>query len=336
MALSGRMNLLRFVLKRIILAVPLMIGLLTLTFFIIRWVPGDPVAAYIDPAMNADDVKHLRSQYGLDESVGVQYGKWIGFLSPYEGILQGELGMSWSRRKPVTEVIAEALPNTLILTGTAFIIDILLGVFIGIGSAMNHRRWPDRWLRGFSLFFYSMPHFWLGLILIMIFSLWLGWLPVSQMHSVNADLLSPFGYGLDLIRHLILPAAVLGIASAASTARYMRNSMLETLNQDYIRTARAKGLPERIVILKHALRNALIPLITLVGLSIPFLLSGAVITEVVFAWPGMGRVTVEAIFSRDYPLIIANTLLGGIMVIAGNLLADILYVWADPRIRLSR
>jgi peptide/nickel transport system permease protein len=186
-----------------------------------------------------------------------------------------------------------------------------------------------------SLFIYSMPHFWLALMLILIFSLGLGWLPASQMHSVNASGLTAVEYFMDLLKHMIMPVFVLGIASAASTVRYMRSSMLEVIRQDYIRTARAKGLSERKVIWKHALRNALLPLITIIGLSFPFLLSGAVITEVVFAWPGMGRVTIDAIFSRDYPLIIANTFVAGIMVIGGNLLADVLYAAADPRVRLK-
>ena len=290
---------------------------------------------FIDPNIDPRTAEQLRENFGLNDPLPVQYGKWLGILPPFRGVLEGQFGVSFSKQRPVFEIISEALVNTLILTTFALILDILIGVPLGIFSALKRGEKMDHALTIGSLFIYSMPHFWLALMLILIFSLGLGWFPASQMHSVNAAGLSTAEYFLDLLKHMVMPVFVLGIASAASTVRYMRSSMLEVIRQDYIRTARAKGLSERRVIWKHALRNALLPLITIIGLSFPFLLSGAVITEVVFAWPGMGRVTIDAIFSRDYPLIIANTFVAGIMVIGGNLLADVLYAVADPRVRLK-
>lgn len=325
--------MIRLLIRRLLTAIPVLFGLLTITFFVIRLSPGDPSALYQDPSIDPLVMDELRIQLGLDEPLPLQYGKWLGVIPPFSGILQGEWGMSFSRRQPVFDVIAGTIPNTLLLTVTALIIDLLLGLAAGILAAMNRNRWIDHVVRAAGLFFYSMPHFFFAVMLVLVFSLGLGWLPATQMHSVNADLMSDFVYFFDALRHLILPALALGIPAGAATARYLRNHLLETLQQDYIRTARAKGLTERAVLFRHALPNALLPMITLLGLSVPFLLSGAVIVEVVFAWPGMGRVTVDAIFTRDYPLIIANTFVAGTMVIAGNLMADCLYGWSDPRIR---
>lgn len=324
-----------YIFRRTLGAIPLIFGLLTITFFIVRLAPGDPTSMFIDPNIDPRTAGQLRENFGLTDPLPVQYGKWLGVLPPFRGVLEGEFGVSFSKQRPVFEIISEAMANTLLLTALALILDILIGVPLGVFSALRRGEKMDHVLTMGSLFIYSMPHFWLALMLILIFSLGLGWLPASQMHSVNAAGLSAAEYFLDLLKHMVMPVFVLGIASAASTVRYMRSSMLEVIRQDYIRTARAKGLSERKVIWKHALRNALLPLITIIGLSFPFLLSGAVITEVVFAWPGMGRVTIDAIFSRDYPLIIANTFVAGIMVIGGNLLADVLYAAADPRVRLK-
>lgn len=325
-----------YILRRSLVSVPLLLGLLTATFFLIRLAPGDPATFFLDPSIDPSAADQLRKNLGLDEPLPVQYGKWLGVLPPFDGVLQGELGTSFSRHQPVVTILREAAWNTLILTSAALIVDLLVGIALGIVSALKRGEWVDKTISVVGLFLYSMPNFWLGLMLILIFSLWLGWLPASQMSSIGAERLGAMGYIQDRIAHMIMPVFVLGIASAASTVRYMRSSMLEVLNQDYIRTARAKGLRERDVIGRHAFRNALMPIITVVGLSFPFLLSGAVVTEVVFAWPGMGRVTVDAIFSRDYPLIIGCTMTAGVMVVAGNLFSDILYAIADPRVRLGR
>lgn len=319
--------MLAYLLKRVLYAIPLLFGLLTVTFFIIHLAPGDPTSVYIQSSVDPQYAANLRHSLGLDEPLPVRYVKWVSSM------LQGDFGISFSKHAPVQRILAETLPNTLLLAGFALLFNFFIGIVIGIVTALKRRTRLDHTVNIVSLFLYSMPEFWLGLMLILWFSLAIPLFPASGMHSPLAQYLPPLDYALDVLHHLILPVAVLGIASAAATARYMRGSLLEVIHQDYIRTARAKGLSEVVVIGKHALRNALLPIITVFGLSFPFLLGGAVIVETVFAWPGMGKLTVEAIFSRDYPLIIASTLVSGVMVIVGNLIADILYAVVDPRIR---
>jgi peptide/nickel transport system permease protein len=317
----------RYVIRRVLVSIPLIWALATLTFFLIRLAPGDPLAIYYNPEIDPEVMETLRVRLGLDQPLHVQYVKWLGSLA------HGELGVSFSHHRPVVDILREAIPNTLILTSWALALDLVLGVLIGVISAIRQYSWVDNTITVGALFVYSMPSFWLGLMLIIVFSLKLGWLPASQMESVDAEYMTTTARFVDRALHLVMPVFVLGIASAASVARYMRGSLLEVIRQDYIRTARAKGLPERTVVFKHALMNALIPIITLLGLYLPFLMSGSVITETIFAWPGMGRVTVSAIFARDYPVVMAMNLVAGIMVVAGNLLADILYGVVDPRIR---
>ncbi len=257
----------RLLIRRLLSAIPVLFGLLTITFFVIRLAPGDPSALYQDPSIDPQAIDALLEQMGLEEPLPAQYGKWLGIIPPFRGVFQGEWGMSFSRRQPVFEVIAETVPNTLLLTLTALLIDLLLGMTAGILAAINRNRWIDHVVRSAGLFFYSMPHFYFAVMLVLVFSLGLGWLPATQMHSVNADLMTNFEYFFDALRHLILPALALGIPAGASTARYLRNHLLETLQQDYIRTARAKGLTEPAVIFRHALPNALLPMITLLGLA---------------------------------------------------------------------
>ncbi len=319
--------MIRVIVRRLLLSIPLLWALATLTFFLVRLAPGDPLALYYNPEIDPSVMEQVRERLGLDQPIHVQYVKWIGALA------QGDLGVSFKHHRPVAEILAETLPNTLLLAGLALFFDLGLGVLLGVLAAVRQYSWVDHATSVLALFLYSMPGFWLGLMLIIVFSLKLGWLPASQMESVDAEFLSFGPRLLDRALHLVMPVFVLGIASAASVARYMRGSLLEVIRQDYVRTARAKGLPERRVILKHALRNALLPIITLLGLYLPFLISGAVVTETIFAWPGMGRLTIDAIFSRDYPVVLAANLLAGVMVVFGNLLADVLYCIADPRIR---
>jgi len=244
------------------------------------------------------------------------------------GGLTFDLGTSISHREPVMSYLASPLKNTLILALTALLLDFTLGIFIGVVGATRPNTKLDHGLTLGSLFVYSMPGFWLALMLVLLFSVKLDWLPSEGMHDPNTT-----GF-LDLLEHLVLPAFVLGIAAAASTARYQRSALLEVMSQDYIRTARAKGLDERTVIWKHAMRNSLLPVITLIGLSLPFLVSGAVITETIFSWPGMGRAVIEAIRARDVFVITGVTLISTTLVVIGNLLADILYALVDPRVRL--
>ena len=245
------------------------------------------------------------------------------------GGLTFDLGTSVSHREPVVEYLAAPLKNTLILALAALVLDFVLGIFVGVIGATRPNTKLDHGLTLGSLFIYSMPGFWLALMLVLVFSVKLDWLPSEGMHDPGESGL------LDLLEHLVLPSFVLGIAAAASTARYQRSALLEVLNQDYIRTARAKGLDERTVIWKHAMRNSLLPVITLIGLSLPFLVSGAVITETIFSWPGMGRTVIQAIHGRDVFVITGITLISTTLVVIGNLMADVLYALVDPRVRLK-
>ncbi len=247
----------------------------------------------------------------------------------HPGGLTFDLGTSVSHREPVVEYLAAPLKNTLLLAFAALVLDFVLGIFVGVVGATRPNTKLDHGLTLGSLFIYSMPGFWLALMLVLLFSVKLGWLPAEGMHDPGETGI------LDLLEHLVLPAFVLGIAAAASTARYQRSALLEVLSEDYIRTARAKGLDERTVIWKHAMRNSLLPVITLIGLSLPFLVSGAVITETIFSWPGMGRTVIQAIHGRDVFVITGITLISTTLVVVGNLMADLLYALVDPRVRLK-
>ena len=322
-----------YFLRRLLGAVPLVLGVATLIFFVLNLAPGDPAALFSNPNVPPEVVEQIRRNLGLDQPIHIRYLKWLGAL------LTGNFGYSFAQGRPVGEILLEALPNTLILTGTSLVLVFLLGLAIGVYQAVRQHSWGDAVLSVVSLFFYSMPSFWLALMLMLLFSLkahqW-GWpiaLPPTGMTSVDYEFLSAGARLWDRLTHMVLPVGTLTLALAAGVSRYARAQMLEVIRQDYIRTARAKGLPERRVILGHALRNSLLPVITLLGLYLPFLFSGAVFVEVVFAWPGMGQVIVSAIFQRDYPVVMATSFLFATMVVAGNLLADVLYAVADPRIR---
>jgi len=322
-----------FVLRRLLGAIPLVLGIATLIFLAINLAPGDPTAVYFSPNMPAEVLEQVRRNLGLDQPLHVQYLKWL------TSFLHGDFGYSFGQARPVSEIVLEALPNTLLLTGTALVLVFISGIVLGVLQAVRQHSWFDRVSSVVALFFYSMPSFWLALMLMLLFSLkahqW-GWplaLPPTGMTSVDYEFLGTGGKIADRLLHLVLPVATLTLALAAGVARYTRGQMLEVVRQDYIRTARAKGLPERTVIMKHALRNSLIPVITLLGLYLPLLFSGAVFVEMIFAWPGMGRVIVEAIFARDYPLVMATSFIFAVLTVLGSLLADVLYALADPRIR---
>ena len=232
----------------------------------------------------------------------------------------------------VKDMLVEAVPYTLQLTVLAIILDALIGITIGIISAVRQYSKLDKTITIGSLIIYAIPSFWLALMLIMVFSVNLGWFPTSQTRSMNYEDLTAIGKMLDRAWHLVLPVFVMGIAGAAGTARYMRNKLLEVLNEEYIMAARARGFRERTVIVKHALRNAMIPIVTIYGMSLPFLLGGATIIETIFAWPGMGRLTVSAVGGRDYPIIMATVMIAAVLTVLGNLLADITYAAVDPRV----
>jgi peptide/nickel transport system permease protein len=326
---------LSYLLRRIVGAIPLLLGILTIIFFLIHLAPGDPTARYFNPNVSPEVIEQMRRNLGLDQPLHIQYFRWLG------SFLRGEFGYSFGQMRPISEILPTVLWNTVQLMIVSIVVIFALGMLIGIIQAVRQYSATDNVLTFFALFFYSMPSFWLALMLILIFSLkasqW-GWplvLPASQMTSVGYEFMGAGEKILDRLQHLILPATALGIGGAAGIARYMRGSMLEVIHQDYIRTARAKGLSERTVVFKHALRNALIPIVTLLGLYLPYLISGAVLVETIFAWPGMGRLIVEAIFQRDYPLVMATSFVAAALVVLGNLLADVLYAVVDPRIRVE-
>ncbi|HEX8273021.1 MAG TPA: ABC transporter permease [Longimicrobiaceae bacterium] len=324
-----------YLLRRLLGSIPLLLGILTIIFFIIHLAPGDPTARFFNPNVSPEVIEQMRRNLGLDQPLHVQYFKWLS------AFLRGDFGYSFGQMRPISEILPETLWNTLQLTLISLVIIFILGMLIGIVQAVRQYSLADNVLTFLALFFYSMPSFWLALMLILLFSLkasqwglptWLQF-PAAQMMSVGAEYLPPGAQLVDRLEHLFLPAVALGIGSAAGVARYMRGSMLEVIHQDFIRTARAKGLSERTVIFKHALRNALIPIVTLLGLYLPFLLSGAVLVETIFSWPGMGRLIVDAIFQRDYPLVMATSFVIAAIVIFGNLISDVLYAVVDPRIR---
>ena len=318
--------MLRFTINRILISLIIIWGVITIIFVIMHLVPGDPASIYIRPEINPDVVANIRRQMGLDLPVWKQYFAWI------TEILKGNFGVSYVHQKPVAEIIGEALGNTIQLTGSVFIFQLFTGIMLGVVSALKKNTKTDHLINSVLLFLYSMPGFWLALVLLLVFSLKLGWLPSSQMESL---------YGMngfwavfwDRIRHLILPVFVLSTPFIAYTAQFIRQKLIEELAKPYILAAKTYGISKNKIIYTYALKNAALPLVTLLGLYLPFLLGGAVITEYIFSWPGIGRITVNAIFAHDYPLILTTTLIAAFAVIAGNFISDVLYHVADPRIR---
>jgi peptide/nickel transport system permease protein len=302
----------RALLFRLVYTVPVVWLVVSIVFILIHLVPGDPVEQMLGEGARPGDIIALRHAYGLDLPLGTQY------IHYWAGVLHGNLGTSLRLNDSITHLVLTRYPYTVELTVAALIIAVLLSVPAGVASALRRDRWQDRLLSFVSLLGLSFPAFALGPILILVVSIKLGWLPVS---------------GAGGITHLILPAITMGSALAAILTRMVRTAMLEELGQDYIRTARAKGLPERIVVYKHALRNALIPVITLLGLQFGALLAGAIVTETIFSWPGIGRLTVSAINNRDYPLLQGCILAIGLTYVLVNLATDIMYVVINPRIR---
>ncbi len=322
--------MLKYIAKRLLLSVPLVLAIVTATFFMAHLAPGDPMDMYLEPQrqrqVDPEVIELLRKKYGLDQPIHVQYVTWL------KNVAQGDFGESFRHRRPVKDMLVEAVPYTLQLTILAIVLDALFGISLGIISAVKQYSKLDKTVTIGSLIIYAMPSFWLALMLIMVFSVNLGWFPTSQTRSMNYENLTFIGKMLDRAWHLVLPVFVMGIAGAAGTARYMRSRLLEVLNEEYITAARARGFREKTVIMKHALRNAMIPIVTIYGMSLPFLLGGATIIETIFAWPGMGRMTVSAVGGRDYPIIMATVMIAAVLTVLGNLLADITYAAVDPRV----
>jgi len=317
-----------WLLRRLVASVAIIFAVVTFIFILIHAAPGKPCAGQsedVDPAV----CDQLNRQFGLDRPIPEQYWRYIVAL------VHGNLGYSVSLRRPVADAIVETIPFTLQLAGAALLLDFLLGLGLGIYQAGRVNRLPDVIIGNATLFIYSLPTFWLALLLLLIFGEKLGWFPVGGASDPVLCAVVDSLYCLkDRIWHLVLPAATLGLVGAAGTARFQRAAMLDVATQDYVRTARAKGLPERRVVLRHQLRNALLSFITRFGLAFPFLLTGAVLIETIFAWPGMGRLAFDAILTRDYSLVTATALVASTMVVGGNLLADILLGLADPRLRV--
>jgi peptide/nickel transport system permease protein len=298
------------------------------SFFLAHLAPGGPFALE-DPRVTEAVRAHWRAQFGLDRPLPEQFGRFL------LGLVRGDLGYSFSRRAPVGEVLAAAIPRTLLLMGLALALSVAIGVALGVYQAVRRGRPAERFLNSTSLFFYSLPDFWLALMVLLAFSYWLPLFPAGGIVDATMhDYLGFWGRVWDRLRHLVLPVTTLTLLMTAAVARYQRAAMLEVVELDFVRMARAKGLPERSVLGRHALRNALMPVITLIGLALPALVGGAVFVETVFSWPGMGRLAAEAIAARDYPLITAAVAVGGVTVTLGSLLADVLYAVADPRVRV--
>lgn len=318
----------QFLIRRLLILIPLMLGISILTFAILQLSPGDPATlsvnlnAKIDPGY----IYKLRAAYGLDQPIYVQYGRWL------KGMLTLDFGNSFADNRPVLTVIAERMPATLLLSGLSEVLLFLVAVPLGVAAAYYQGKFLDRFITVFSFVGFAMPGFWLALMLMLVFSVQLGWLPVSGMFSTGAEYLPWYSRFGDLLLHLLLPLVVTTFGGLASVSRYARTSMLEVIRQDYIRTARAKGLSEFQVIFRHALPNAMIPIITLMGLSLPALIGGSFIIESIFAWPGMGRLGFEAIMSRNYTMVMGIGVISAFLTLLGNLLADLGYALADPRV----
>lgn len=311
-----------YLVKRLLGAIPLLLFISVISFTIIHLAPGGPAAIYLGVNANPAQAAQINHALGLDQPIYVQFFKW------FFAMLHGNFGNSFADGQPVITKVLQAMPVTLYLTLSAFVIGWIVGVAIGVLEAIKPYTTIDYAVTVFSFIFIAIPVFYFALLLILYFTVILGWLPSVGMVTEGA----PFSF-VDLVRHMAMPVGALALAEVAARARYVRATMLEALSEDFIRTARAKGLPGVAVIYKHALKNALLPLITIVGLALPALFSGALLIEDVFALPGMGRLTTEAVFGRDYPTVLATGTIAAVLVVVGNLIADLLYGWADPRVR---
>jgi peptide/nickel transport system permease protein len=326
--------MLTYALRRLVLAVPLLVGITCISFVVIHLAPGDPTEVMTGD-LRADASAHtrkiLQEVYGLDKPLHVQYWNWLSRL------VRLDFGRSFSPDgRPVLAKIAERLPVTLLLNVVEMAIIVAIAVPIGVMSATRQYSVFDKITTIFVFVGFATPDFWLALLLMILFGAQLGWLPISGLRSLNWEYLSFWKQQTDFLAHLLLPIVVATFGGLAGFSRYMRQSMLEVVRQDYIQTARAKGLAERVVIGKHALRNAMLPIVTILGLSLPGLIGGSVIVESVFAIPGMGQLMVQAVFERDYPVIMGNLVIVSVLTLVANLLADLSYGLIDPRIRVGR
>ncbi len=323
------MDKLRPIVSRLLKSIAIIATIIILNFLLIRLAPGDPAAAMAGEAGAADEafMAQLREQFGLDRPVYQQLAYY------FADIVRFDLGYSYRQREAVVDLILDRLPATLLLTISGFIVALGLGILLGVASAMRVGRLADRLISLFALLFYATPLFWVGLMAIMLFSVWLGWLPSFGMESVGAGY-SGWARTADIAHHLILPAGTLGLFYVAVYTRLTRASMLEVKDMDFVRTARAKGLRHGLIVRRHILRNAMLPVITFAGIQAGQLVGGAVLTETVFAWPGIGRLAFDALLQRDYPVLLGVFFVTSVMVVVFNIITDIAYRIADPRIEV--
>ncbi len=314
----------RYIVRRLIQVVPLLLGVSVIIYFLLSMVPGDPVDLMIasNPNVRMEDVARLKHLYGLDQPVHIRYVKWLGRT------VSGDLGWSRAYKRPAAEMVMQRLPNTILLMSAALLVSLLIAIPVGIYSAKRQYSFLDYLFTVLAFLGQSMPSFWFGIMLILLFSVTLHWLPPGGMMDIGVA-----NTIFTRLKYLILPTAVLSLINVGSWARYMRSTMLEVINQDYIRTAWAKGLTDRAVTYRHAFRNALIPVITLLAIEIPYLFGGATITETVFSWPGIGKLTYDSIMLNDYAVAMACIMFFSILVVFSNLVADIAYALVDPRVR---
>ncbi len=324
--------MLQYIAKRLIFMAPMLVGITIICFSVMHLAPGSPtdLQTQMNPRASAEAQARLRAMYDLDKPLYHQYWIWVKKLA----IL--DLGQSFSTdHRPVADKILERLPITILLNVMSLILILAIAIPIGVLSAVHQNSIFDKLTSVFVFIGFAMPTFWLALLLMILFGVQLGWLPISGIRSLNYEYLPAGAAFWDLIKHLVLPVLLSAFGGLAGLSRYMRSNMLEVIRQDYIMTARAKGLSERAVIYKHALRNALLPVITILGLSIPGLIGGSVIFETIFAIPGMGQLFYMSVMARDYPVVMGILFIGAVLTLLGNLIADVSYAVADPRIRVS-
>jgi peptide/nickel transport system permease protein len=324
--------MLQYIAKRLLFMAPLLVGITIICFAVMHLAPGSPtdLQTQMNPRASAEAQERLRAMYDLDKPLYHQYWIWVKKLAALN------LGQSFSTdHRPVADKILERLPITILLNVLSLILILAIAIPIGVLSAVHQNSLFDKLTSVFVFIGFAMPTFWLALLLMILFGVQLGWLPISGIRSLNYEYLPAGAAFWDLIKHLILPVMLSAFGGLAGLSRYMRANMLEVIRQDYIMTARAKGLSERVVIYKHALRNALLPVITILGLSIPGLIGGSVIFETIFAIPGMGQLFYMSVMARDYPVVMGILFIGAVLTLLGNLIADVSYAVADPRIRVS-
>lgn len=315
----------RYVARRLLGLVPLLFGISVVIFGLVHTAPGGPTAVYaLGPDFTAQQQTEIERSLGLDRPLPVQYLAWLS------GVLSGSWGTSYKDGRDVREVILERIPATLTLMGTAYALSLVIAVPVGVFTATRPRSVARYVVNVLTLLGISVPTFWTGLLALMVFSAWLGLLPSGGMYTIG----EPFSL-LDRLRHLVMPALVLAFVNLAMWARYIHSSLIEVLQEDYIRTARAKGLTARVVVFRHALSNTLLVIVTLLGLSLPGLFSGALVTEAIFSWPGNGRLIIESLLGRNYPVLIADFMVLAVLAVLGNLAADVAYAFVDPRIRVE-